>query len=41
MGKNVSYNLIFFWIMFTITPFGHTDGYIEPLGGNELAKHIY
>lgn len=41
MGKNVGYNLFCFWIMFTITPFGHTNGYIKPLDANELAKHIY
>jgi hypothetical protein len=37
MGENVGYNLEFFWIMFTITPFGHTYEYIKPLDENELA----
>lgn len=36
MGENVGYNLEFFWIMFTIIPFGHTYGHIKPLDGNIL-----
>jgi hypothetical protein len=31
----------FFLIMFTITPFGHTNGYIMALYGIEIAEHIY
>jgi hypothetical protein len=41
MGKIVGYNLEYFWKMFTITPFGHTNGYIMALYGIEIAEHIY